>query len=173
MAWLHHLDLSLSPAKAPRLTYARASKGGQRRPGRIAATGGRQCERACMQPTGPCTGDRCTQLLFFHRDVWHSGVWQVCLSLAVSVEIGKAGRIGRHLRGTGSMARGQAVQRCATGVTACQCQAIPCYCLHCPARALHWVSGTMYSSRQFLLSDGCLIRYVPACSLKVENADIV
>ena len=40
-------------------------KRGQRRPGRIAATGGRQCERACMQPTGPCTGDRCTQLLFF------------------------------------------------------------------------------------------------------------
>ena len=83
MAWLHHLDLSLSPAKAPRLTYARASKRGQRRPGRIAATGGRQCERACMQPTGPCTGDRCTQLLFF-TDVCGRSVcrWPCLLRLA-------------------------------------------------------------------------------------------
>jgi len=173
MAWLHHLDLSLSPAKAPRLTYARASKGGSAGPAVSLQPGAVNASvHACSRLARALAIDA-RSFFFSQRRVWHSGVWQVCLSLAVSVEIGKAGRIGRHLRGTGSMARGQAVQRCATGVMACQCQAIPCYCLHCPARALHWESGTMYSSRQFLLSDGCLIRYVPACSLKVENADIV
>jgi len=129
--------------------------------------------RACMHAADwPVHWRSMHAASFFHRDVWHSGVWQVCLSLAVSVEIGKAGRIGRHLRGTGSMARGQAV-----AVVLCYwCHGMPVSSHPVPCKGSRpgdWASGTMYSLRQFLLSDGCLFRHVPTCSLKVENADTV
>jgi hypothetical protein len=108
MAWLHHFDLSLSPAKVPQLRAhdVRACfKRGQRRPSRTGAVDA--SVHACSRLARALAIDARKLLFFIETCVALRGV--AGLSLAVSVEIVKAGRIGRHLRGTGSMARGQAV----------------------------------------------------------------